>query len=175
MSAFAAVFLDRDGTLNVKAADDDYVRSPEQMQLLPGAAPALRRLNEAGIAAILVTNQRGVSRGLMTPGEVTAVNERLTELLAGEGAHLDAIYVCPHGEGECDCRKPRPGMLLAAARDHAIPLDRSVMVGDSEADVQAGHAAGTIAVLIAAAEVGSSAEAVVSDLSAAVDWILRSS
>jgi D-glycero-D-manno-heptose 1,7-bisphosphate phosphatase len=172
VTRFAAVFLDRDGTINEKAPDGDYVRRPEELALLPGAAAALRRLNRAGIRTLLVTNQRGVARGLMTQVQVSAVNDRLAQLLAAQDARLDGVYVCPHDDGECDCRKPRPGMLLAAARDHDVPLDRSVMVGDSEADVTAGRAAGTVTVRIAPAGTPSAAVAVATDLSGAVDWIL---
>lgn len=173
MSRFTTAFLDRDGTLNVKAAEGAYVTAPEEMRLLPGAGQAVRRLNDAGVFVVLVTNQRGIARGLFTEADYAAVTERLVEQLAEEGAVLDAIYVCPHENDACDCRKPAPGMLLQAAREHpAVDLAGAVMVGDSEADVTAGAAAGAATIRIAAAEVATGADAVVPDLDDAVSWIL---
>lgn len=174
MSRFSAAFLDRDGTLNVKAPDGGYVTAPADVRLLPGAARAVRRLNDEGIFVVLVTNQRGIARGLFTEADYAAVTERLVEALAAEsGAVLDAIYVCPHASDSCDCRKPGPGMLLRAAREHPeIDLAGAVMVGDAEADVAAGTAAGSATVRIAASDVSSHADLVVPDLAAAVSWIL---
>lgn len=173
MSRFTTAFLDRDGTLNVKAAEGSYVTTPTEMRLLPGAGQAVRRLNEAGVFVVLVTNQRGIARGLLTEADYGAVTERLVELLAEEGAALDAVYVCPHERDACDCRKPAPGMLRQAAREHpVIDLACAVMVGDTEADVAAGTAAGTATVRIAAGEVPTGADRVVPDLAAAVAEIL---
>lgn len=175
MSRFTTAFLDRDGTLNVKAPEGAYVTRPADLRLLPGAAEAVRRLNEAGVFVVLVTNQRGIARGLFTEADYAAVTERLVEALGESGAVLDAIYVCPHENGACECRKPQPGMLLQAAREHpAIDLARAVMVGDSEADVAAGAAAGTATVRIAESPEPSAADLVVADLPAAVSWILAS-
>ncbi|HEV2062608.1 MAG TPA: HAD-IIIA family hydrolase, partial [Solirubrobacteraceae bacterium] len=103
-----AAFLDRDGTINVKPPEGEYVEAPEELRLLPGAAAAIARLNAAGLPVIVVTNQRGVALGRMTEADVAAVHDRLREELSRAGAHVDAIYHCPHQEGACACRKPRP-------------------------------------------------------------------
>jgi len=177
-----AVFLDRDGTLNENPPRGDFVRRPEDLRLLGGVPRALRSLREAGYLLAVVSNQSGISRGLMSSEAVAAVNSRLGELLAREGASLDGIYVCPHSrEALCDCRKPRPGLLLRAARELGIELGRSWMVGDSARDVAAARAAGVRAVLVygnsyegerEAAE-ALSPEAVVPDLEAAARFILN--
>jgi D-glycero-D-manno-heptose 1,7-bisphosphate phosphatase len=168
-----AVFVDRDGTLNRKAPEGSYVRTADEVVLLDGVGPALSRLNKAGIPVFLVTNQRGVARGLMSLDDVGAVNARLSDLLAASGAWLDDVYVCPHGEGECDCRKPQPGLLLRCAAEHPeVRLTHSVMIGDVESDVAAGSAAGTRTVLIADASTPSSADFKVRDFAAAVDVAL---
>ncbi|MCL6613779.1 MAG: HAD family hydrolase, partial [Firmicutes bacterium] len=135
-----AVFLDRDGTISEEIG---YIRDPSQYRLLPGAAAAIRRLNERGIPAILVTNQSGPARGLYGEETILAVLEEMHRQLAKEGAHLDGVYYCPHlPDGivpayavECNCRKPRPGMLLRAAEEHGLDLSHSFMVGDKVCDV----------------------------------------
>jgi D-glycero-D-manno-heptose 1,7-bisphosphate phosphatase len=168
-----AVFVDRDGTLNRKAPEGSYVRTAEEVVLLDGVGPALSRLNKAGIPVYLVTNQRGVARGLMSLDDVSAVNARLSDLLAVSAAWVDGIYVCPHGEGECDCRKPQPGLLLRCAADHpALRLSHSVIIGDVESDIAAGLAAGTRTVLIADASIPTAADFTVPDFAAAVDVAL---
>lgn len=167
------VFLDRDGTVNVKAADG-YITRPQHLRLLPGAAHAVRRLNESGLRVIVVTNQRGVTRGLMSPDDLRAVHVRLTELLAAGGGRLDAIYACVHNLGACRCRKPMPGLLLrAAAEDPGVRLDQAVMVGDSESDVEAGIRAGAVPIRLAQRSVHSAADVIEPDLGSAVDWILQ--
>jgi len=171
--AYRTAFLDRDGTLNVKAPDGEYITDASRLRLLPGAAAAVGRLNDAGVFVVLVTNQRGIARGLLTPDVHAQVMSRLAESLAAGGARLDAAYVCPHEEGRCDCRKPAPGLLLRAAREHArIDLARAVTVGDSESDVLAGAAAGTATIRLAAGTVASAADHVVPDLAAAVSVIV---
>ncbi|KKC04864.1 D-glycero-alpha-D-manno-heptose-1,7-bisphosphate 7-phosphatase [Mycobacterium nebraskense] len=168
------VFLDRDGTINVKAADGEYVRSPEELVLLPGAAQAVAALNAAGLRTVLVTNQRWMSEPAADAAHFAAIHDRLEQLLADEGARLDAAYHCPHAAASCDCRKPEAGMLVRAAREHGFALDESVMIGDSETDMEAGRAAGTATVLLRAGDgeaVG--ADAVVDDLAAAVRLILK--
>jgi D-glycero-D-manno-heptose 1,7-bisphosphate phosphatase len=170
----STVFLDRDGTLNVKAPEGSYVASPADLVLLPGAADAVRRLNLAGVFVVLVTNQRGIARGLVSPDAHARVMERLTEELASAGAHLDAAYVCPHEMESCDCRKPAPGLLLQAARAHpGIDLSDAVTVGDAESDIAAGAAAGTGTIRLATQPVVSRADHVVPDLGTAVSIILR--
>jgi D-glycero-D-manno-heptose 1,7-bisphosphate phosphatase len=134
-----AIFLDRDGTLNRPAAPGDYVRSPEQVELLAGAARAVGMLRRAGYLCVVVSNQRGVALGLMTEDDLAAVDARVAELIGG----LDASYYCTHAIGdECDCRKPEPGLLLRAAEELGIDLEQSWMVGDSATDMEAGLAAG---------------------------------
>lgn len=167
------VFLDRDGTINVKAAAGEYVRSPAELVLLPGAAKAVAALNAAGLRTVLVTNQRWLSQPAADPASFAAVHGRLEELLAAEGARLDAAYHCPHAAGACDCRKPGAGMLLRAAREHHLDLADSVMIGDSETDMAAGRAAGTATILLRAGggEAGG-ADFVAEDLAAAVRLIL---
>jgi len=136
------VFLDRDGTLNVPAAPGEYIREPERLALLPGAGAAVRRLNEAGLRLVLVTNQRWMSQLGADPVLFTATQARLAALLASEGARLDAAYHCPHALRSCRCRKPAPGMLLRAATELRLDLARSIIVGDARSDLQAGRAAG---------------------------------
>lgn len=133
-------FLDRDGTINRGAAEGDYVRAPEEVELLPGAAEAIRLLNELPAKVVVVTNQRGIARGLMDEDDLAAVNARLEALLAAEGAHLDAILHCPHEKDECECRKPGPGMFERAVREvPGASLDGAAMIGDSAIDVEAGN------------------------------------
>lgn len=136
-------FLDRDGTINAPAAAGDYIVSPGEVQLLPGAAAAIRLLNELPAKVVVVTNQRGIALGLMSEADLLAVNGRLEELLALEGAKLDAILHCPHEKGACDCRKPGPGMFERAAREvPGVGIEGGAMVGDSALDVEAGNRLG---------------------------------
>jgi D-glycero-D-manno-heptose 1,7-bisphosphate phosphatase len=168
------VFLDRDGTLNVPAEPGEYVRDPDRLVLLPGAAAAVRLLNEAGLLTVLVTNQRWLSRPGADHALFTATQARLTELLAAEGARLDAQYHCPHALRCCRCRKPAPGMLRRAAEDMHLDLSRAVIVGDAVVDLQAGRAAGTGTVLLSPVPIRSLlADAVCPDLAAAVDLLLQ--
>lgn len=143
-----AVFFDRDGTLNVEV---NYLRRVEDVLLVPSAADALNSLSRAGFLLVAVTNQAGIARGLLDETMLGAIHERLQALLAAEGARLDAIYFCPHHpefSGACGCRKPLPGMLLQAASELGIDLDRSWMVGDTAADIVAGQAAGCRSILV---------------------------
>lgn len=132
---FDLVLLDRDGTLNVRVPDG-YVTRPEDLQLLPGAAAGVGRLSRAGCTTVLVTNQRGLSRGLMDRADLEAIHERLQELLAEEGGRLDGIVVCPHARGTCECRKPRDGLFREAlARAPWADPGRCLMVGDMPSDI----------------------------------------
>lgn len=148
-----AVFLDRDGVLT---REDEWVLRPDQVELLPGAASGVRALNLAGVPAIVVTNQSAVARGWIDDEGLAAIHARLGELLAAEGARVDAIYACPHHPTEgvgalrraCACRKPEPGLLLRAAQERALDLAASWMVGDAARDVEAGRAAGAHAALV---------------------------
>lgn len=151
----AAVFLDRDGTI---IEDSGYLDDPEKVRLLPGAAEAVRRFHAAGFRVIVASNQSGVARGYFTEKTLLAVHERMESLLKRAGAPLDAAYYCPFLAGDeatvetyrkdSPMRKPKPGMLLQAAKDLDLDLRRSWMVGDSPTDVEAGAAAGCRTVLI---------------------------
>jgi D-glycero-D-manno-heptose 1,7-bisphosphate phosphatase len=139
----AALFLDRDGVI---VREVEYLADPSQVVLIPGAAAAIARLNAAALPVVVVTNQAGVARGYFSEARVDDVHRHLSQLLEIEGARIDRYYYCPHhptaGKGayrrECTCRKPRPGMLLQAARDLGLDLERSFLVGDKVSDVQAG-------------------------------------
>jgi D-glycero-D-manno-heptose 1,7-bisphosphate phosphatase len=148
VSGRPAVFLDRDGTL---IEDRHYLRDPDQVRLLPGTGEAVRRLNAAGIPAIVVTNQSGIARGLLTEAEYAATARRLDELLAAAGARLDGHYYCPHlpeATGPCDCRKPGPLLYQRAARDLDLDLAASWWVGDRERDLAAADRFGGRAILV---------------------------
>ena len=137
-----AVFLDRDGTL---VEDVGYASDPDQVRLLPGAAAAVARLNHAGYRAIVVTNQSGIARGLITSDQYAATAARLEQLLAAAGARLDAQYHCPHlpeVSGRCDCRKPGTLLYRAAAADFLLDLTACWWVGDRERDVEPAAALG---------------------------------
>lgn len=148
-----AVFLDRDGTINV---EKEYLYRIEDFEFIPGAPEAIRELNAAGYLVIVVTNQSGVARGFYTLADVEKLHAHVQKQLAASGARIDAFYVCPHhpaaGQGdyrrECDCRKGAPGMLLQAARDHAIDMTKSCIVGDKLADVEAGERAGCSTLMV---------------------------
>lgn len=150
-----AVFLDRDGTLNVEKG---YIRDIADIELYPGAAQAVRLLNDAGILAILVTNQTGAARGYYTIEHVHALNRRVAELLMQQaGARLDGVYYCPHYKDgtvpeytrECDCRKPLPGMIFQARRDFPeIDLGQSFVIGDKATDITFARNAGCRGILV---------------------------
>jgi D-glycero-D-manno-heptose 1,7-bisphosphate phosphatase len=178
-----AVFLDRDGTINV---EKDYLHRVEDFEFIPGVPEAIARLNGAGFLVIVVTNQSGVARGFYDLEAVHALHAHIAESLAPVGAVIDAWYVCPHhpengvDEYRCDClcRKPLPGMLLEAAEHYDIDLASSFMVGDKLADVDAALAAGSTPLLVRTGY-GADAEknlpakvAVVDDLPAAVEMIV---
>jgi len=147
------VFLDRDGTLNVKPPDGEYIERPEALELLPGAGQAVRMLNHAGLWTGVVTNQRGIALGRMSTEDLGEIHERLRRLLYLEGAFVDAIYVCPHEIGVCDCRKPRPGLLLKAQSENPrLDFAHAAIVGDSPSDAQAGRQLGLRTVLISGKE-----------------------
>ena len=156
-TARACVFLDRDGVINRQI---DSVRRPEELQLLPGAEAAIAALNQAAVPVICVTNQPGIAKGEFSHADLNAVHAELDRRLALRGAYLDDLYYCPHHPmrgfpGEvaslkinCECRKPRPGMLIWAAKRYNLDLARSVLIGDHDRDIAAGLTAGchTIAV-----------------------------
>jgi D-glycero-D-manno-heptose 1,7-bisphosphate phosphatase len=141
-----AFFFDRDGTL---IADRGYIRKPADVELLPGVVHALTELRRRGFLLVVVSNQSGIGRGLSTEAEARAVADQFREVLEVQGIGLDAVYYCPHAPGvDCDCRKPKPGMLLKAARHLDVDLARSYMVGDKWSDCEAGEQAGCTPVLI---------------------------
>ena len=148
-----AVFIDRDGTLTEEVG---YVNHPRRIRLLPRSAEAIRRLNAAGIAAIVATNQAGLARGYFSAEVLQAANDEMLRQLKEAGARLDGVYVCTHHptEGappyriECECRKPKAGLLQRAARELGIDLTASAMIGDRASDLECGRAAGARAVLV---------------------------
>jgi D-glycero-D-manno-heptose 1,7-bisphosphate phosphatase len=147
MTAPRLALLDRDGTLNVKAPEGEYVTRPEDLVLLPGAAEAVRRLNDAGVAVAVVTNQRCIALGLVTPAELDEIHATLVRKLdETAGARVDGVFHCPHDEGACDCRKPAPGLLVRAAAQLGVPPAESIMIGDAESDVVAGRSFGAYTV-----------------------------
>lgn len=175
-----AVFLDRDGVVNRKAPEGDYVKTRAELELLPGVGGAVRRLNLSGWFVVLVTNQRGVARGMMTAQDLDEIHRDLAESLEKDGAHIDFISSCVHDTTDgCDCRKPRPGMLLTAAREHDLDLDTSWMVGDRPSDIAAGRTAGCRTILVGplahdpVARENAGADRAVTDLAAAVEVILE--
>lgn len=146
-----AIFLDRDGTINKYVG---FLRKIDEMELLPGVPEAIKEINKSGYLAIVVTNQPVIARGEVSFSELENIHNKMETLLGKEGAYIEGIYFCPHHphkgyEGEvvelkidCNCRKPKPGLLLKAAEDFNIDLEKSYMIGDSDSDVQAGEAAG---------------------------------
>lgn len=147
-----AVFLDRDGTV---MEDAHYIKSPEQVRLLPGAASAIRRMNDAGTLAIVVTNQSGIARGIFTVQDYEAVRTRFESLLANEGAHIDASYYCPHlpdDPPECNCRKPATLMFEQAMSDFKIDAQNVAYIGDRWRDVVASKKLGGRGIMIQSPE-----------------------
>ncbi len=144
------VFLDRDGVLNRKMPEGAYVRAWSQFQWLPEAQEAVARLKRAGLTVIVVSNQRGIALGLYTEADLQLIHRNMQRDLERQGAGLDAIYYCPHDEGECHCRKPDIGLFEQAFAQfpHANPQN-SLLIGDSLSDIQAGHRMGMKTIFIA--------------------------
>lgn len=137
-----ALFLDRDGVINEFPGDGKYILSRADFRLRKEIVPLIRFARSAGYLVVVVTNQRAVSRGLLSPEGLDKIHAYMRDLLVVEDAPVDAVYACMHGFDECACRKPKPGMLLQAAKDLDIDLGESVMVGDHGTDMEAGKAAG---------------------------------
>lgn len=138
-----AVFVDRDGVINRKPPEGEYVTRWEDLHILPGVIEGIGLLSRAGFRVIVVTNQRCIAKGLVTVAHLEKMHQQLSDFLAQAGAAIDGIYYCPHEtEPPCNCRKPAPGMLLDAARSRSIDLRASWMIGDSDIDVEAGRNAG---------------------------------
>ncbi len=179
------IFLDRDGTINVY---EDFVKTPDQLKLLPRAAEAISMINRSGYLAVIVTNQPVLARGDVTPSGMVAIQRRLETLLGNNGAYVDATYLCPHHPAkgfvgeipelkiDCDCRKPKPGLFYKAAEELSIDLTSSYCVGDSWRDVAAGRAAGCHTIRVTCGESfhdgHDDAEVVCADLYEAVKYIL---
>ncbi|MBN2563046.1 MAG: HAD-IIIA family hydrolase [Phycisphaerae bacterium] len=179
-----AVFLDRDNTL---IEDPGYLSDPDQVKLLDETAEGVARLRQAGYPVIVVTNQSGVARGYLTEEQLTSIHQRMQDLLQARGTGVDAVYYCPYLDGpdaveeayrlDSELRKPKPGMLLLAAKEMDLDLSASWMIGDSERDIQAGRAAGCTTILLSSGDEGAEGTSVRADFSApgfsaAVDLIL---
>lgn len=173
-----AVFLDRDGTI---IKDPGYLWRIDEVEFLPGAAEAIRKLNEGGYKAVVVTNQAGVARGYFTEQDVKEVNEFIRESLAENGAVLDRFYYCPHHvdgiieeyRKDCGNRKPNPGMIRQAARDMDIELSGSWTIGDNESDIEAGRRAGCRTVLLSRKQVETNADFIAPGLPEAAGIVLE--
>ncbi|MGQ0634645.1 MAG: D-glycero-alpha-D-manno-heptose-1,7-bisphosphate 7-phosphatase [Planctomycetaceae bacterium] len=140
------VLLDRDGTINVER---QYLSHPRQVELLPGAAAGLRAMQAAGLGLIVVTNQSGIARGYFDDERVDAIHRHLEKLLVAEGVTLEAIFYCPHAPDDgCACRKPRPGMVRAAAREYGLDPARAFVIGDKPCDIELGRAVGATTVMV---------------------------
>ena len=165
--AMKLVILGRDGTLNQYR--DDHVKSPEELQPLPGALEAVARLNHAGWHTVLATNQPGIGRGLLDMASLNAVHMRLNQLLAEKGGRLDAAFFCPHTPEEgCTCRKPLPGLLEQIAERFGVDLDSVHMVGASLRDLQTAAAAGCVPHLVRGDRLANTDEAQIEELLAQV-------
>jgi len=169
------VLIDRDGTINV---EKHYLSDPDQLQLIDGVGPALRRLGHAGYGIAIITNQSGIARGYFNLERLEQIHDRLKAMLAAEGVAIDGIYICPHGpDDDCDCRKPLPGMADQAMQDHGFDPKLSTVIGDKEVDVELGQAIGATTFLVRTGHgetyaATSKADHVVADLPAAVNIIL---
>jgi D-glycero-D-manno-heptose 1,7-bisphosphate phosphatase len=143
------IILDRDGVLNRKPAKANYVRSWEEFKWMPGAKEALKLLRSNSIRVIVVSNQAGVARGAMTEADLLDINRHMVREASQAGGSIEAIYYCPHNwDEDCECRKPKPGMLFQAQRDFNLDLSRTPFIGDDERDAQAADAAGCPSVLV---------------------------
>ena len=166
-----AVFLDRDGTI---IFDGGYLRDPDGIELLPGAADALKRLQEADFLLVIISNQSAIGRGMCLESDVEAVNDRMCEVFEEFGVRFDAIVYCPHSpEDRCDCRKPEPKMILDVAKRLNIDLEISTMVGDKMSDVNAGVAAGCGTNVLLSVDKPDGHTIVAPDMADAVKMILK--
>lgn len=146
-NAVKMVFLDRDGVINENRPD--HVKSWDEFVFLPGALDALRRLREDRWRVCVITNQASVNRRIMTRATLDDLHDRMLRVVSQHGGHIDDVYYCPHRPEEaCDCRKPRPGLLLQAAATHRIPLDQTYLIGDALTDIIAGRAVGATCFLV---------------------------
>lgn len=147
--ALATIFLDRDGVLNRKVPEGSFVRSPGDFHVLPHVPEAIARLNQAGVCVVVVSNQRGIALGLYSAADVQAIHSEFQRTLSAHGAHIDAFFICPHDRGQCNCRKPLPGLFeQAVAQFPATTTASSVMIGDSLVDIEFACRLGMTAILI---------------------------
>jgi D-glycero-D-manno-heptose 1,7-bisphosphate phosphatase len=168
-----AAFLDRDGTLNLRPAEHEYLTSAQEFEWLPGAVEGIVRLGGAGYLLAVVSNQRGVARGLVTTEVLAAIERRIQRDLAAYGCAIDAFRYCFHSDEDgCACRKPEPGMLFELGNDLGIDLVSSWMIGDSDSDVAAGRAAGCRTALVGSAKDGTAVDVVAPSLLQAAELIL---
>lgn len=132
----ACVFLDRDGVINEKPPPHDYVRTWSQFHFLPNISDWIRLFNTLGYLVMVVSNQRGVARGIMSAADVEEIHRHMIAELARRGAVIDDIFYCPHQDGECNCRKPLPGLVIQAQEKWNLDLSKSLLIGDSDSDEQ---------------------------------------
>ena len=138
------VFLDRDGVINCRALPHQYITSWEEFELIPRVCEAIRKCNEAGYYVVIVSNQRGIARGICTREQIDVLHQRMIEMFKQQGANIDKVYICPHENGECDCRKPKPGLFYMAETElwkekkQRVDKTSSWMIGDSKSDIDAG-------------------------------------
>ena len=137
-----ALFIDRDGTI-IKQIDGHYISSIEQIELIENIFPAILMLQNEGYLIIIVTNQAGINKGILSNEQVDEINQHIIQLMKKQGIDISAVYVCPHKPDEqCKCRKPQPGLLLKAAKEYNIDLENSIIIGDTDKDTEAGLNAG---------------------------------
>lgn len=174
-----AVFLDRDGVINEDR--DDYVKNVHELKIFPQVPDVVRKLNDAGYPVFVISNQQGVARGIIAEQNLYAIQNEISRQVEAAGGKIGGFYYCTHLSSEnCFCRKPKPGMLTRAAREHDIDLAQSFMIGDSEKDVVAGGSVGCRTVLVLTGHVGSKGsmddgcepDYVAKDLAEAAQWVL---
>ncbi len=180
-----AVFLDRDGTL---IEDPGSISSPDQIKFIPGAIEAVKQLNEAGYKVVIISNQAGIARGLLSENMLQTIDKIVHREVLSGGGHIDASYYCPHHpehgvypyKQDCECRKPHPGLIKRAVRDRQLELDGSFMIGDKSSDIETGRRAGVKTIFVRTGH-GSEEEKklkekpdhIAGDLAEAVRWILH--
>ena len=179
-----AVFLDKDGTI---IEDVGYIQSPSQIKFIDGSIEAIKKLNQAGYKVVIISNQSGIARGMVTENAIHHVDKTLHKHILNGGAHLDGIYFCPHHpehglhpyKKSCECRKPHPGLIKKAEHDLKIDLSMSFMIGDKATDIEAGQKAGVKTVLVLTgrgpeekSKIKEKPDHIANKLSDAIDWIL---
>lgn len=185
MTANKAVFLDRDGTI---IEDVGYLNSPQQIKFIPGSLEAIRLLSEAGYKIIIISNQSGIARGLITEDMLQTIDKIIHRQVIHGGGHIDASYYCPHHpehgaypyQQECECRKPHPGLIKKGEKTFALDLKGSFMIGDKATDVETGKRAGTKTILVLSGrgkeeqfQLKKQPDHIAADLLAAVRWLLK--